>query len=200
MLSLFPLSQPLFPDGLLPLRVFEARYLSLIDKCQKASLPFGVVALRQGNEVQTPGLRESIYSVGCLAYVTEVRQMQPGLLAVHCTGGDRFRIETTERDVLGLWHAEIEMLPPDIPTDIPPDLQAVADKLGALIADSQRQGVEHRLPITRPYRLDECGWVANQWAHLLNLSTHQKVSLLEEDDPLTRLTIIKMLLDHPEQH
>jgi len=200
MLSLFPLSQPLFPDGLLSLRVFEVRYLSLIEQCQKASLPFGVVALREGHEIQTPGVTESIYSVGCLAQITEVRQVQPGLLAVQCIGGDRFRIETTERDELGLWHAQVEMLASDIPTDIPPDLQSIANKLGALIADSQRQGVEHRLPITRPYRLDECGWVANQWAHMLTLSTDQKLSLLEENDPLTRLTAIKILLDHPGQH
>ncbi len=200
MLSLFPLSQPLFPDGVLSLRIFEARYLSLIDQCQKSSLPFGVVALREGQEVQMPGVKESFYRIGCLAHVTDVRQVQPGLLAVQCVGGDRYRLEAAERDVLGLWHAQVEMLGTDIATDIPPDLQSIANKLGALIADSQRQGVEHRLPVSRPYRLDECGWVANQWAHMLNLSVEQKVSLLEEDDPLARLTMIKLLMDHPSQH
>lgn len=195
MLALFPLSQPLFPDAILPLRVFEARYLSLIDQCQRDDEPFGIVTLQGGYEIQVEGVEETLTRIGCLAHIAEVRTLQPGLLAVHCVGGDRFRVVAGERDGQGLWHAEVDMLDTDLPTDIPPDLQSMADRLGALIADSQRQGIEDRLPVTRPYRLDECGWVANQWAHLVNLTPEQKVSILDEDDPLTRLTLVKMLLD-----
>ena len=54
--------------------------------------------------------------------------------------------------------------------------------------------MELQLPLTRPYRLDECGWVANQWATLLNIDTAVKVDLLTEDDPLARLTKVKLLL------
>lgn len=198
MIALFPLSQPLFPDGILALRVFETRYLSLIDRCQRDDVPFGVVTLQDGYEVQVEGTQETFTHIGCMAHIAEVRELQPGLLAVHCVGGDRFRVTAGERDGQGLWHAEVQMLEPDLPTDIPPDLQPMADRLGALIADSQRQGIEDRLPVTRPYRLDECGWVANQWAHLVNLGISQKISILDEDDPLTRLTIVKMLLDRPD--
>jgi len=49
-LSLFPLQAVLFPDGLLSLKVFEARYLDLVGSCLRESQPFGVVALRQGTE------------------------------------------------------------------------------------------------------------------------------------------------------
>ena len=44
-LPLFPLSTVLFPDGVLPLRIFEVRYLDMIGRCHKAGAPFGVVAL-----------------------------------------------------------------------------------------------------------------------------------------------------------
>lgn len=199
MQALFPLSQPLFPDSLLSLRIFEARYLSLIDRCVREQLPFGVVTLLQGAEVMTGnGVKEVFSDVGCLAYVTDVRTIQPGLLAVQCTGAERFHLKSAERDVLGLWHADFRTLEADIATDIPPDLQALADRLGALIADAQRQGIENRLPMSRPYRLDECGWVANQWSYLLNMSVEKKLQLLEEDDPLTRLTMMKLLLDRTD--
>jgi Lon protease-like protein len=99
-----------------------------------------------------------------------------------------------ERGAYGLWHARVSLLPSDIATDIPPDLQPIADELGALIAGAQKQGVEAQLPISRPYRLDECGWVANQWATLLDLNTETKTALLAEDDPLARLTQIKLLM------
>ena len=44
-LPLFPLGTVLFPGGVLPLRVFEVRYLDMIGKCHRAGAPFGVVAL-----------------------------------------------------------------------------------------------------------------------------------------------------------
>ena len=34
-LPLFPLSTVLFPGGLLPLKVFEARYLDLMSRCMR---------------------------------------------------------------------------------------------------------------------------------------------------------------------
>ena len=47
-LPLFPLELVLFPDALLSLRVFEARYLDLVGECLRRQQPFGVVCLSQG--------------------------------------------------------------------------------------------------------------------------------------------------------
>jgi hypothetical protein len=58
-LPLFPLGTVLFPGGVLPLRIFEVRYLDMIGKCQKAGAPFGVVSLTHGSEVRQPGSTES---------------------------------------------------------------------------------------------------------------------------------------------
>ena len=51
-LPLFPLGTVLFPGGLLPLRIFEVRYLDMIGRCHKAGAPFGVVCLSEGSEVR----------------------------------------------------------------------------------------------------------------------------------------------------
>jgi len=166
----------------------------MIKQCHRDGTPFGVVALKEGSETQKPGIEESMHSTGCLAHLLDVEEVQSGLLFVRASGGQRFHIQASERGALGLWHGQVELLDEDIPTDIPPDLQTIANQLGALIADAQKKGVESQLPITRPYRLDECGWVANQWATLLALDAEQKRSLLTDDDPLSRLTHIKQLL------
>lgn len=193
-IPLFPLSLPLFPDSRMPMRIFEVRYLHMIKQCQKDKQPFGIVALRAGTEVLRPEVDESMHSVGCLAHITDVAEVQPGLLMIDTTGGKRFQILASERGSYGLWHGRVTELEPDMAVDIPPDLQPLADKLGALIADAQKQGLEKQLPLTRPYRLDECGWVANQWATLLNVDSAVKVDLLAEDDPLTRLTKVRLML------
>lgn len=178
----------------MPLRIFEVRYLHMIKQCQKDEQPFGIVALRSGTEVQQPGVEESMHSLGCLAHLTEVAEVQPGLVMIDCTGGKRFHIEASERGAYGLWHGRVTLLEEDLVVDIPPDLQPLANRLGSLIADSQKQGIEHQLPLTRPYRLDECGWVANQWGMLLDLPTAEKIDLLAELDPLARLTKVKLIL------
>jgi Lon protease-like protein len=51
-LPLFPLGTVLYPDGLLPLQIFEVRYLDMIGKCHKHGTPFGVVSLTEGTEVR----------------------------------------------------------------------------------------------------------------------------------------------------
>src|SRR5437763_8892089 len=96
-LPLFPLGTVLFPGGVLPLRIFEVRYLDMIGKCHKAGAPLGVVSLTEGNEVQMPGKKEAFHTVGTLATVEHLEQPQPGLMQVRVRGGQRFRIQRSER-------------------------------------------------------------------------------------------------------
>ena len=42
-LPLFPLGSVLYPAGVLPLRIFEVRYLDMIGKCIQTGAPFGVL-------------------------------------------------------------------------------------------------------------------------------------------------------------
>ena len=96
-LPLFPLGTVLYPDGLLPLRIFEVRYLDMIGKCHKHGAPFGVVALTEGSEVQRPAAlptgdafaNETFNSVGTLATITHLSSPQAGLLVIRCTGVQR---------------------------------------------------------------------------------------------------------------
>ena len=50
-LPLFPLNTVLFPGMMMPLNIFEPRYLEMIDYCMEKNSPFGVVLIRDGNEV-----------------------------------------------------------------------------------------------------------------------------------------------------
>ena len=64
-LPLFPLQTVLFPDGLLELKIFEARYLDLMSRCLRERAPFGVVALRSGSEARSSaGEPVQLYEVG----------------------------------------------------------------------------------------------------------------------------------------
>ncbi|MFZ9550941.1 MAG: LON peptidase substrate-binding domain-containing protein, partial [Hylemonella sp.] len=73
-IPLFPLSNGLFPDGMLHLQIFEVRYLDLIKRCHQQQLPFGVAWIQHGSEVQVPGQVPLLHSVGCMAHIRQFEQ------------------------------------------------------------------------------------------------------------------------------
>lgn len=194
-IPLFPLNTVFYPDGHLPLQVFEVRYLDMARKCLAGDLPFGVIALLQGSEVRKPEQQETFAEVGSIARIAAWTAPQPALLQLVCRGGQRFRILSSVRQSNGLWLADVELIAADIVLAIPPELQDVANALGALIRSLQERAIPFdHMPIEGPFRLDECGWVANRWCELLDLTQHQKQRLLEQPSPLLRLELVQDLL------
>jgi Lon protease-like protein len=193
-IPLFPLATVLFPDGVLPLQIFEVRYLDMIGKCIVNGAPFGVVMLTEGHEVRVPDALERFADEGTLATVEEHNSPSAGLLQVVCRGGARFRIASCERWVNGLWMAQAELLAGDKAVRIPSELRGAADALHRVLA-SLVDVPEHRWPVRKPFRLDDCGWVANRWCELLPLTKTQKHHLLMLDNPLIRLELMHDLLD-----
>ncbi len=195
LIPLFPLNTVLFPDGHLPLQVFEVRYLDMVSKCIAADQPFGVVALLDGSEVRKPDQMERLSGGGTLARVAEWDAPLSGLLHVQCVGERRFRVESSERLRNGLWMAEVQTMPADMVVAIPPELQNVANALGALIRTWQERHIPPaQMPLAPPFRLDECGWVANRWCELLLLDVAQKQRLLVQENPILRLELVQDLL------
>ena len=97
LIPLFPLGTPLFPGVVLPLQIFEPRYRQLVHDL--LAIPeagdrrfFGVVAIRQGWEVEAIAPAEALYDIGCSARVQAVRPQSDGGFRVVTVGGERFRL------------------------------------------------------------------------------------------------------------
>jgi Lon protease-like protein len=193
-IPLFPLSHGLFPDGMLALQIFEVRYLDLIKRCHQQQLPFGVVWLKKGSEVQVPGEMPLLHDYGCYAHIRDFEQVQPNLFHVICQGGLRFKLNDIQPGPLGVWQGAVSLLVQDPEVELPTDLEHHAGRLGKIIATAQKQGQINRLPILQPYLLDQCGWVANRYAEALDISAELKVQLLCEPDPLKRLQEIDSMM------
>ncbi|MGJ7527928.1 LON peptidase substrate-binding domain-containing protein [Variovorax sp. GB1P17] len=199
LIPLFPLGTVLFPDGLLPLRVFEVRYLDMIGKCRKADAPFGVVSLTSGSEVRKAGAdAERFAGIGTLAVIREFDSPQSGLLQIECIGTQRFRVRHSELQKHGLWVAEVDAVADDVALEIPDDLQHTATALRRLVDTLEErrgtQGESVRLPIGAPYRFNDCGWVANRWCELVPMQLELRQRLMELDSPLMRLELVSDLL------
>ena len=190
-LPLFPLGTVLFPGGLLPLRVFEVRYLDMIGKCHKAGAPFGVVSLSQGSEVRVPGGTEAFATVGTLATISGLDTPQPGLMVIRAQGEQRFRITSSDQLKHGLWVANVERMGADMAVAVPDDLKSTAQALERLIQSLQQKSQgSGQMPVNGPLHLNDCGWVANRWCELLPLPLQLKQRLMELDNPLVRLELV----------
>jgi Lon protease-like protein len=145
-IPLFPLATVLFPEGVLPLQIFEVRYLDMIGRCITSGNPFGVVTLTEGHEVRTPESLEKFIQAGTLATVEDSSVPSPGLLQVVSRGAARFKVLVCERRPNGLWTADVELLPPDLPVRIPSELQGAADALDRVLG-SLGDVPERRWPV-----------------------------------------------------
>ena len=196
-LPLFPLGTVLFPAGVLPLRVFEVRYLDMVRKCHHAGAPFGIVALTQGNEVRQAGAPdERFHDIGTLAVIEKLDNPQPGLITLLCRGSQRFRI--TERRHLphGLWIADVEQLATDLAVSIPEDLLTTATTLAQVLASLRERDTNPGTTLPpSPTQLNDCGWVANRWCELLPIPLELKQRLMELDNPLVRLELVGDVLE-----
>jgi Lon protease-like protein len=195
-IPLFPLSSTLFPDGLLHLKIFEMHYLQMTKKAFQETQPFGVVTIQEGSETRVPGQTVEFSHIGVLAHILRFEEVQPNLYLLLCKGVERFTILSKELQSNGLWMAEVSLLPPDPESLIPLELQETANKLGKVILSLQQHSIKtSEMPFSQPYRLDDCGWVANRWCEMLPLNAGQKELLLGQTNPRLRLDLINDILD-----
>ena len=196
-IGLFPLRNVLFPDGLLQLRVFEARYLDLMSACLRERRPFGVVALRKGSEARGgPDDAEGteLERIGTLAELIDVDAAEPGILQVRCRGSRRFELRSQVQRANGLWVGDAALLPEDGVDDDAPPQPAVAAAVQALrdaVATLAGEGIQ---TVLEPCRYDSAGWVADRWAELLPFSVATRQRLLELRDGPGRLALVTAFL------
>jgi uncharacterized protein len=193
-LPLFPLGTVLFPLGALPLRIFEVRYLDMINKCILADAPFGVVALTLGVEVQVPQGLESFANVGTLATIAHHESPQPGLKVVQCVGAQRFRITRRERLKHGLWVADVEHLEADMAVALPEELASCAETLRKIYTKLPAQALGST-PAEGNKAWNDCAWVSNRWCEILPIPLPIKQRMLELDNPMIRLELVNDILE-----
>ena len=187
-LAIFPLNAVLFPGGLLPLRIFEQRYMDMAKRCLKDDEPFGVCLIRSGSEVGAPAVPEP---VGCTARIVDWDMQQLGVLAVKTRGEHRFRIYRTQISESGLARASVQVLAPDVDAPLPEQFGACAKLLQAILA-------EHgEATMASPHLFDSSAWVSARLTEILPVPLTAKQQLLELTDALQRVEILhKFLLQH----
>jgi Lon protease-like protein len=188
-LPLFPLKTVLFPGGLLPLKVFEQRYITMTKACLKDDKPFGVCLLTRGDEVATgPGPATEFAPIGTLARIVDWDMPQLGILRLRTEGATRFQVQSHAPAEDGLVIGQVTGLAPEPPLALPESYRPLAKLLELLI---DRIGHEN-FPATLP--LSDASWVGYRLAELLPLPLPIKQSMLEINDCEVRLKALAQFL------
>lgn len=183
---LFPLHTVLFPGGVLPLRIFEPRYLDMVSECLRLDSPFGICLIREGREV---GAAADTYDIGTLARISWFERRDDGLLGINVDGVQRFRVLATEVQPDQLVRAEVELLAPEPACAVPADgmplvalLQGILDQLDFPYARLER-------------RYEDAVWLSARLTELLPLKLELKQYLLQMDDSLARLERLQAIME-----
>jgi Lon protease-like protein len=187
-LPLFPLKTVLFPGGMLPLKVFEQRYIEMTKACLKEERPFGVCLLKQGEEVARPDTVGEFAGIGTMAHITACDVPQLGILHLKTEGGARFQVQSSVVNHDGLVVGQVTALAPEPARPLPEAYQPLAALLELLV---ERVGREHFAGETAT---GDASWVGYRLAELLPLPLGIKQSMLEINDADVRLKVLQQFL------
>ncbi len=181
---LFPLRTVLFPDGPLPLRVFEPRYLDLVSRCMRSDSPFGVLLLLSGSEV---GAVRTV-GVGTLARITDWYQGSDGILGITALGTRRFELQDMDQQQDGLYVGRISLFELEKTTGLPAEYRPMAELLEVILDDLGK------LYGDLPRRMDDATWVGCRLAEILPMPLEQKQHCLQLTDAIERLAFVRPML------
>lgn len=184
-IPMFPLSTVMLPGAVLPLRLFEDRYLEMFDDMMAGDRTFGVVLIERGTESGGGDVR---FETGCLARMVGAAPQEDGTVMTVNVGSERLRIvEWLADDPYP--KALVERLPDgDADTYVAASVEecvhllttirALVSELGSDVGDTPELAED---PIRATYQI----------AHIAPLQSIDQQRLLEIDDPLTRAETLR---------
>jgi Lon protease-like protein len=173
-LALFPLNTVMFPGSILPLQIFEQRYLNLIKECMKQQTGFATVLISKGKEV---GGTPQIYRIGCYVDIIDWDALPNGLLGINIQAKHRVRLSNSSVKDDGLLLAEANLIQstldnnPPLPEAFKPLPETLKQLLNHPFATHYKDKIDFNDTADVCYRLGE----------LLPISNKQKQLLLESE-------------------
>ena len=183
---LFPLATNILPGGLLPLQIFEPRYLDMIKSCMSNDVGFVVVLDADGKDTKTEDIR--IRSLGTYVEVVDFDQLENGLLGITAKGKFRARIMTHIMQEDFLLVGEIEELLEENSSKLEEYHKNIWQVLKKIMSHPEVQKMEMEV------NFNSSSSVIYSLGSLLPLSADDKQVILEADSDKERLEFLEELI------
>ncbi len=187
---LFPLNTVLFPDGLLPLQIFEPRYLDMVSACMREEQGFGICLIREGSEV---GNAAQTFDIGCYANIVDWQPGESGLLQITVRGEKRFQLHAIHVDKNQLIQCRAGFLEELPPMELPARFHNLSLLLKQILSELS-PGYEI------PTHYDDARWVCARLVEFLPLPLPRKQELLETNDLMRKLHFLERVVQGVARH
>ena len=192
---LFPLKTVLFPGMPLPLHIFEQRYREMIGLCSDENRPFGVVLIKDGQEV---GEGATPFEVGTLAKIIGVDRMADGRMNIVTVGTQRFRIHNFSTQKRAYMVGDVEVLQDaqgaqEPGPDLVGDLTGLVQRYVAMFQSASEQEIT---PLQLPTGAEDLSYLVGA---VLRVSNEERQRLLEIESTTARLERERELLQRENQ-
>lgn len=168
-LPLFPLTSHLFPGGVMPLRIFEARYLRMVRESFHREHAFALCMLDPKGDKAS---NTHIWPLATLVRIVDFDQLDDGLLGVSVEGVAKLEVLTVSTEKDGLRTGQVRLLPDWQPDPLAEQYQPLASKLQTIYQDYPELGALYPEP-----KWQDASWLARRWLELLPLEPEQKQQL-----------------------
>jgi len=188
----FPLRRTiLLPRAVLPLNVFEPRYLAMLDDVMSASRVLAIVQPGDGDGESPPGKSVELRRVGCVGRVTTYQELDDGRLAISLTGIARCTLagEAATPKPYRLWHMRFERFL----GDFLPGGEDEVDRQGLITAlKTYLDGHQMRADWSAISKASN-EWLVNSLAIVAPYGPEEKQALLEAPDLKARAEVLVAL-------
>ena len=184
-IALFPLPSHILPNGRLPLRIIEARYIRMIKESAKAMTGFGIVMIDPNQD----GPFGPISPIGTFVKIIDFYTLDDGFLGINVEGIKRFIIDDIKTESDGLKTANVHYINNWPDQEITPTEYYLADKLAEIYVQHTDINQLNALK-----EMENISWVSQRWLELLPLSVTEKQLLLQQSDCNSTVAILKELM------
>ncbi len=190
-LPVFPLSGALLlPGGLLPLNIFEPRYLAMTDAALASHRLIGMIQPRQPEDAAP---RPALYPVGCAGRITSFKETDDGRYLIALSGICRFAVVEELAEVDGYRRVVPDFAPFRDDMSAPPETPAERARLMAVLDEYfALNGIS-----TNPEALAamDDGRLATTVAMVCPLDPREKQALLEAADAAERTRLLTGMVE-----
>ena len=188
---LFPLNLVIFPEGLLPLRIFESRYLDMVRDCAKSQREFIVCNLDENQNFERA---VSQYWIGTGCEIIDFETLPDGLLGITVRGTRRVKISQIVRTDNQLLNAQVETIAEEQDQELPDEFLEWSKMIPLIL---QKMGSPFANQDLKP---ESAHWVAARLTELLPFDLKHKQRILEIDYPHIRLEYLKDVLKEADYY
>ncbi|MCM2678313.1 LON peptidase substrate-binding domain-containing protein [Echinimonas agarilytica] len=172
--ALFPLTAHVLPGGMLPLRIFEPRYVRMVKEAASGGRKICMCMLDASAK---PDTLMNMFPLATEIEIVDFDALPDGLLGITVRGIRKRRLNRVWAEPDGLKVGFTEAVEDWHPVELPSELYELAEQLRMLYEENESL---HKLAL----EFDEhnATWLCHRWLELLPLNPDDKQLLLEQPD------------------